>query len=140
MAWTGDQKRAARVALTTRYPSPAAARTLLAAAGLDPATFPFGGRALEVWAAPVDELARRGRLSAVILRACEENPDDAPLAALRAAAAPAVQVTDPAPMYLSAAPAPSGSGCPRVTISAAPARVDSLRATPVASIRPGKRG
>lgn len=140
MAWSGDQKRAARVALTARYPTMAAARGLLTAAGLDPATVPFGGRALEVWAAPVDDLARRGRLSAVILRACEENPNDAALAALRAAAAPAVQVTDPAPMYLSAAPTSFGSARPRVTISAAPVRVDSLRATPIASIRPGKRG
>jgi len=143
MAWTGDQKRAARAALTALYPDAARARGLLTAAGLDPTSFPFGGRALEVWAAPVDELARRGRLSEVILHACDEHPDDAALQALRPAAAPAVQMTDPAPMYLSAAPGALHSGRPRVTISAAtsppPAQVDSLRAGPTVSLRPSKR-
>jgi hypothetical protein len=122
MAWTGDQKRAARAALTALYPDAARACGLLAAAGLDPASFPFGGRALEVWAAPVDELSRRGRLSAVILHACEEHPDDPALRALRHAAAPAVQLTDPAPMYLSAAPGALHSGRPLVTVSLRPSK------------------
>lgn len=142
MAWTGDQKRAARAALTALYPDAARARALLTAAGFDPTSFPFGGRALEVWAAPVDELSRRGRLSAVILQACEEHPDDLALHALRYAAAPAVQLTDPAPMYFSVAPGGLHSGRPRVMISSAPSRPpaqgESLRAGPGVSLRPSK--
>ena len=120
MAWTGDQKRAARAALTALYPDAARARGLLTAAGLDPTAFPFGGRALDVWAPLVDALAQRGRLCAVILQACAEHPDDAALHALHQAAAPAVHMTDPAPMYLSAAPG-------------------ALRAGPSVSLRPSKR-
>lgn len=128
MAWTQDQKRLARAALAALYPDGARARGLLEDAGVDPGTLPFGGRALELWAAPIEELARRGALGGVILRAWEEHPDDPALQALRAVAAPALLVTRPAPLYASAA---SGA------LSARP-RVESLRVAPPAPSRPPK--